>query len=363
MNLWIGIIAKALLYLTIMALLLVFPSIIYGLPAAAFVLLATLTTWTLSALALNGLYEGSTMRAFKQHLLKIDWLAQSALVIQEGRIVHPKKMDISKQKTPAFGPRLIVVGPCNAAVMECGPKQTRVVGPTIFVSKPYEYVRKIYNLRCRQETLRLSDVLTQDLIPTTVDLCLAYGLRVCREARVGQGKLTESERQTIQWIDLNLPDWETAVKSIVHRTARRVIGARDLIDVVTPQGFAEVEQQVLADVNALLQEWEWGLHVERIVVEYIQPQEKIMTAAADRWIALAVEQVIETSKAESWHTWLTRSSDGYGVGEGLGVAQETLQKEALYRALLEVAKNVTIHIAAQDQNKVPFILPQKGRPV
>ena len=101
-----------------------------------------------------------------------------------------------------LGPMTITVKPNTAILLEAGSRQTQIAGPSTYISKPFEYVKRIYSLKPHHDVFKFPKVLTNDLISTKVALGLTYGLDVAWEARKGSANSCRRKKRQFDYLDL-----------------------------------------------------------------------------------------------------------------------------------------------------------------
>jgi hypothetical protein len=341
---WIRAIA---IVLAMVALLVVAPSLLIDPLAGVFVLIGIVAAFLLAFHPFRELYGGTLGSALMRHIGNSITLFNRFQIIRDGQSMLPTT------DRDVLGPHLVIINPGSAVVMEQGGRQTRVSGPGIFWSGFFEFARKAYNLRCQQDIIRSNSVLTNDLIPTTITLCVSYRLSMRPEVSTGEDPLNEVEEQIIKHIDLNMPDWEQETKSTVQGVARQAASQWSLGELMTAANTAAVERQIVRESNRRLNPR--GILVEQIVVENIQPQSEIISAAADRWISASVEQAIENVNSQIYTRWQDATTKSYMAAQAQGIEPESIQQDAFIRVLREFVKNVSINITTPErQGRGPF---------
>jgi len=341
--------------IALIVMLLVVPLIVNGLWTSVFVLESIVIVFWLSFVPVRVLYGGTLSTALGRHILNMLTFFNRFQVIRDGRSMIPAT------DGDVLGPRIVVINPGSAVVMEQGGRQTRVSGPDILQSGFFEYVRRAYNLRCQQEIIRPPEVLTSDLIPTTIMMCVSYRLNVRPEVSTGDEPLNAVEEQLIQHIDLNMPDWEQETRSVVQGIARQAASELRLGELMTAVNTAAIERRIERESNRRLNQR--GILVEQIVIENIQPRADTVSAAADLWIAQNAQMPIELAKARTWQHWLSLLVDAYERAMDANIEPGVIQHEALYRALQELSQNVSLHITPENSETIrePFRLLTRDR--
>ncbi|MBC7232527.1 MAG: hypothetical protein H5T68_04715 [Chloroflexi bacterium] len=292
-----------------------------------------LTLFT-SAAILREFYGGNEFEAFFHHLRLLVGFIRGIQVIADGSIVAPSA------SRSELGPFLIVVGPENAIIMQRGPQQTRISGPAVFTSAPFEYVKRVYDLRPRQKTFTFQDVLTSDLMATTVTVSVTYGIKIPPRIRHGQASWTDAETRVIERIDSWMTDWETRTAETIEGSVRQAVGRLDLATLLTPGYFADLARQI--QILAIRTLRPWGVNIHQVIVSSVQPANGVKTATTNRWIASAELQTtitIERARALAWKEALLLLADGYAIAKQKGMSEESIHREVLRRTLEQIAKD------------------------
>ncbi|MCG2769013.1 MAG: SPFH domain-containing protein [Chloroflexota bacterium] len=295
-------------------------------------ILASVLTFVASAVTLRELYGGGLRDAIVRHFRLLTGLDRRFQIIREGRTVIPAGAG------PVTGPLLLIVGPENCVILESGPRQTRISGPDIFRTKLFEYVRAIYDLRQRQWSETIPNVMTADLMETTVAFTATYGIRVSPRARRGEAPLTPSEINMIQQVDSWMQNWEAGVRSAIEVAVRQAVGSLTLRDVLLPDQLVEIARSILDISNQRMRPW--GVEIHRVVVESMQPEQQVKDATASRWLAdteTETATIVEMARAAAWRNALQLIAAGYLEAKELGMTDAAIHREVLRRTLEQMA--------------------------
>ena len=294
------------------------------------VLFTSLATFLLSARILRDFYGGSTWDAFRHQLGLTLGQTQGLQIIEDGRVVLPSGSGT------LLGPRLIIIRPGNAALLVNGGQVTRVTGPRIFRSDRFEFVRDIYDLQERQQLWTLDNVLTNDLIPTTIKLTTAYMLEISQEARQGDIPLSGAEEHILRRLPFTMPQWQEATRSAVEQSVRQVVSSEELDGLLASAHHRPLEQRIINLTNK--RTLEWGVRIRNVIIECLQPLAEITGATSSRWIADAKISV-EVARAQAFRDALQIVADAYQIARAMDMPEEAIYREVLRSTLEQIAKD------------------------
>jgi len=299
------------------ALLVVVISASYGTGGIWDAMLALATvgiTFFISSAILKDLYGGNEIEAF-QHHLRILFAARGGLVIVEkGKVILPS------EKGLILGPRRIIVKPGNIVVMESGSKITRICGPSIFQSKNFEYIREIIDVSRDRKSLTLQDLLTEDLVPVTIEMTYVYGIALSAQTVRGENGslshedgsqgLTQSEMDSLRNIITTVPLWQKYVHDVYAGAAREVVGATKLKDLTVLGDYGttanRIQDKARRRLNIL------GIRVDATRVVRVAPSSQIM----DAYEHAQRVKVRELAGGEAWRLAMTAIARGYRAATG-----------------------------------------------
>jgi len=92
------------------------------------------------------------------------------------------------------GPGVAVIKPYNAVVFERAGKITRIEGPDMFMTKLFEFVKHIIDLRPQWESFPVEEVLTKDKVPLRIKCGLGYRIE-SRDQTAKREREEEEKRQ------------------------------------------------------------------------------------------------------------------------------------------------------------------------
>lgn len=199
-------------------------------------------------------------------------------------------------------PGLLVIRPGNAVVLERGAEVSRIVGPGIVQTRPFERVREALDLRPQWATINADDILTRDGIPLHVEARIRYQiepLTVTQEHRSEKelagssdgaiaGTHPVHENSIFKAVYMSGPaGWRKTTTEAVELILRETIGQRTLVEAFSPPDLSnllvssifepESASNFIADLkdeilNALnIQTREWGVYVTSVNIALLEP--------------------------------------------------------------------------------------------
>lgn len=246
--------------------------------------------------------------------------------------VQPPQKGVRVPDEWRFGPRWVTVQPEAAAIMVQGSRQTRVAGPGRYLSLPFEYVERVYNLRPIHKTFRFSDVLTKNRLPTVVEVSVTYGILVGLEGRLGIRPLTEQERTNIRNVASWAPDWEDALRSVVEKYTRISIGHRTIAQALNVVRVTPFEQEITIDTRNEVQTW--GIDILALDLVSIQPNEDLVIASSDNWLAQTRNDTLiqrENARGAAWAQALNSIASAYQEAKWYDLPDRIVYQEILRR--------------------------------
>ena len=297
------------------------------------VLPSSLLGFAVSARLLRDFYDGSTWNSLRHHLGILFHRTNGFTVVENGRVVYPTS------EGQRFGPRLIISRPGNAALLERGNRQ-RVVGASVFASGRFEYVKLVFDLREQQQSLTFDDVLTREMICTTVKTTVAYSLEISDAARGGAEQPSAAEQAALRQLPYTMPDWPKASHGAVENSLRQVISTVTLTDLLSAAHLEPLERRMLhlANVRTLT----WGVRIHHVIIECLQPTGPVTAATTGRWIAGTESETLltnERARALATREMLQLIAQGYAIAKGLGMDDHEIHREVLRRTLEQLARD------------------------
>jgi regulator of protease activity HflC (stomatin/prohibitin superfamily) len=289
---------------------------------------AVALTFCISAFSIRALFDDDEWASLGHHLKLVLGIVQGFQVVDDAT---PNGMQVTK---PLLGPRLLIIRPGKAAVLERGAGR-RVIQPSISTTTPFEYVKYVHDLGDQQTAYTFLEVLTQDLVSTTVRLIAQYRLSVTDQARSGLTRFTPAEQALLQRIPLAMPAWETALKTVLEQCTRRAIGSHQLEALIDGRDLDAVEQAILNRTRTRTAGW--GVVVEQIIMQGVSARpgvaEAMETRRTDRERAVAMQEA------------LAILADGYNQAQTVGMQQGDIWLEVLRRTLEQIVRELSVRRA------------------
>ena len=247
-------------------------------------------------------------------------------VIENGLSVQPK----GPIAGPLMGPRSVVLRG-SAAIFYQGPRQTGVEGGITYVSKPREYAHKTYDLHPKQQIVYIEPVLTSDQMPVCIKVLTSSGILVRFEVVEGKEPLNDEEKQRIAKLDLETPDIDELVSSVVERVMRREAGRLTYDRLTRSSTLALLDHTLLARINADLNPR--GLRMHRLNVTSVQPTDAVLKATA----TAKAESARDLERAASWRDALHLLASGYSAARQIAEQWDDVDP-AFLRGLSDILK-------------------------
>jgi len=289
----------------------------------AFTLVAVVLTFIIASAVLAELYGGTELQAVGMHLRLVVGTIQGFQTIDDST---PSGAQTSK---PLLGPRLLIIRPGKAVVLERG-AQRRVVWPSITTTGPFEYVKYVHHLGDIQTTYNLSDVLTQDLVSTNVHMTAMYRLTVRPEVRQGTAPADAAEEALLQRIPLAIPSWEAALKHVLEQCVRQAVGGSRLDELLDGTDLARVEHDITVRTRRRIAGW--GITLQEVIIQGVLANTAVASAMEsrrqDRERALGMQEA------------LAILADGYNQAQAAGMQQGDIRLEVLRRTIEEISKQL-----------------------
>ena len=243
-------------------------------------------------------------------------------IVDDGKVMVVRPRGIfARSETP----NTVVITDGNAVVFEYGGHFSRVTGPGVVATKPFELIKAVVDLRPQWSMIEAEAVFTRDRVPLRIELGLGYQIIPQKLANVSC-IMEESIKldQQAEVIGGSYPVYAETVRKAVYNASavgwqRTIEGAADSIlrDVISTYNLNEltiapasqdvsVISAIEAEVRERLQHTSLSLGVN-IGAVYIQNIEMPMTVTEqmlDRWRA-EWEGHIEAIRAENAKRILT----------------------------------------------------------
>lgn len=309
---WLAILALNVCYLVAF--------LVGGWPAAIIAVVASVMAIVVSAALLRHVFAESTWQAFRYEVELALGRTKGFQIIEDGKSILPPG------DGPVLGPRMVVVKPNNAVILERGSRQTQISGPAMVQTEPFEYVRRVFDLRPRQERLVVRRINTPDMLAVDVALAVTYRIDIPDVMRLGEQAFGDREKQIIQDIDLHVPQWEQATQDVVRGFVSQVVGSLTMLEMLRPSEAQRFEQRIrrLSDDRC---NQAWHVRVDSVILESVQA------------VAEAAAHMNERAKAAAQRDALRLMAEGYQLARARGMTDEEIQSEVLRHTLEQIAKD------------------------
>ena len=309
-----------------------------GWAAAGVAALASFLTFFIAAGIMRCWYDDSDWKALKSHFKIAIGLNHGFQIVDEGKTTLPKDAGV------LLGPWLVIIKPCNAVIMERGAKQTEILGPTTYTTKPYEYVKHYFDLREVTKTLIIDRVPTEEAINVDYRLRVSYGIDIRESARLGPGELVElndQEKRALQQLSMQDGDWKETAHSAVQSSVRQFTCRRGIAEIIAPEGYGYIELQILNLTNQRLRNWH--IQFSNIIIEAIEVPLAFDAAGTEA----ATVGIRDIAQAEAYRDTLHIIADAYkNAKEDLHMRSDEIYREVLRRTLEKLAGNPSVLLYA-----------------
>ena len=273
-------------------------------------------------------FSKSTWEAFLYEIALAFGRTKDLQMIEDGKTVLPKKGE------PFLGPRRIVVKPNNAIILECGSQQTRVSGPAVITTQPFEYVKRILDLRPRQERLVFGRAVTIDQLAVDMAIDVIYCIDIPDAMRLGKSPFGDQEKTVIREIDLRLPQWEQATHGVIESFVRKYAGSRGMLEMLQSDIADDFEEKI-RDRSDKRCSKAWHVRINSVVLQRVHPVSEVAQYMNDR------------AKAAAQRDALQLMADGYKQAEALGMKPDASQQEVFRHTLEQIAKDSSTELFIQ----------------
>ncbi|NOZ49583.1 MAG: hypothetical protein GXP37_05965, partial [Chloroflexi bacterium] len=230
--------------------------------AAGVAIFASFLTFSIAAGIVKCWYGNSDWNALKSHFRIAIGLNHGFQIVDEGKITLPKNLNI------VLGPRNLFIKPYNAVILERGAKQTRILGPERCATKPFEYVKYIFDLREVTNNLLIDRVATQAPINVDIHLSATYGIDIREAVRLEGKEINDDEKKALRQLSMRSGDWKEATRSAIKSSVRQIMCRQHIDQLLSPKGFTRLESQILNLTNHRLRPWH--VSVSNVLIESIE---------------------------------------------------------------------------------------------
>ena len=271
--------------------------------------------WLLAMRETYGVTRGQALRLLISMVLNVSY---PYYLIEDGEMTLVKPKGVLDR---LGGPGVAVVKPYNAVVFEQAGKVTRIEGPDMFMTKLFEFVKHIIDLRPQWESFEVKEVLTKDKVPLHIECGLGYRI----ESREQTAERGEDPKEVVEGrrfpgiISGDYPvykrtifkaaygpagDWKFTTRGATITKLREVVAEFELRDIYRrdEQGkeFApgeqgeelvpdeQVKEFILAEIGRRTKEkvagiaHYWGVKVGTVNIDTIEVSESVKESEAIR---------------------------------------------------------------------------------
>lgn len=297
-----------------------------GLGSTALAIASIVLTFVVTAGVLRDLYDGSEVAAIKSHLSIMTSIRGGFLVVDGGKIVVPSTAP------PHLGPKLVIVRPGNIVVMVNGGSISRICGPSVFMSRNFEYVSKVIPTERKRKTLSLNDVVPKDTDPVSVSISYVFGLNVTPETirgRVSSSELpdgsrgiTETERDIIHRVVALYPDWEQELGRALQGAIRNVFAQYNFEELINVNDYSRIGRKIEYMVHSTATRI--GSRVEMVTVAAIEPNATYLTAHVEGQRLRNMQH----AAGDAFALAIRAVAGGYFEAQKLGMSVDDIHREA-----------------------------------
>ncbi len=202
-------------------------------------------------------------------------------LVEDGKVVLAQSLP----RLFDWYPRILVVTPGNAVVIDKVGGLARVIGSGMAFLEPYERVRSVVDLRSQVTSLELVSVPTRDRVLLDIHATLFYRIKSTLDQAVSTPTDYPFSPDAVLKATLSVADWKAATETIAATLVRDVVARYTVDDLfgrgfevnstrVTPANLIENELQGLLEISLAY----WGVTAERVVIEYIRPPQEVVQA-------------------------------------------------------------------------------------
>ena len=258
---------------------------------------------------------------------------EAPVTIDDGRVVGHTESE------PLPGPRMITVRPGNAVLLQYQTEYP-VIGHGTRTSRVGETVRRVFDLRDEQRTLEIHETLTRDVVPVSITLTVAFAIDVTAAARQGTLQPTAAESDMLRSLTFMRADWEHAIIAAIESCVRQIMAGFTLAEILGPTPRAALEQRILGCANG--RSAGWGIRVNRVILQSIQPKQEVTTATTGQWVAPYEGErlrIADNYRSQATREMLSLIAQGYDNARTLGMTDPQIHREVLRRTLEQIAKD------------------------
>jgi hypothetical protein len=240
------------------------------------VLLASIVVFWFSAYLQRDLYDGKSSAALEHHL-------QLALGKIGGDVrVSNGKLASASLAIPVKGPRRLRIDTGSAVIVKGAPGSTPKVLMQPAVIGGHESVEAVYDVRDKQLTVGLDDILTQESMVCSAQISATYGVRR-KSVKDAAGKvLLLLDPDSILALGNAQPDLETATRRALERAIRQQLNLQGVCDLAAARNHEGLEQQIRVEANK--KTGDWGTEIRHVAIDSIRIHPEVTNAIERAWV-------------------------------------------------------------------------------
>lgn len=305
-----------------------------GVQGTIFSLASSILTFIFGAVIYRGLFDDNVTDTLGYQARYAIGLLNPPQIIENGKTVFPPNAK------SLFGPRLVIIKPQNAAILEQTNRQSRVLGPEVSTLNRFEYVKEIIDLRTRSKTIWISDLLTKENIPIGISLMVVFRIDINDAQRRAAEPFSDENRERIRLINYNWPDWEKNVLAVIEGRTQRLVRSASLETLLSTNNYFKYESIIRNLSNDRSRDW--FAQIDRVIIKKIELRSEFAAANVEQWVAntkALTTRITENARAESARDMLATIADGYLRAKDRGMTGAEINREVLRRTLEAISSD------------------------
>jgi hypothetical protein len=185
---------------------------------------------------------------------------------------------------------MLIINFGNVVVLDNTGTITRILGPGFYITKRFETIYAIVDMRRQEKELSLVDVFTKDYIPLEINATVFYRVRSDSYQLCSRAIYRYSE-EDIRKAVLNVVDWKEATEIAAESVLRDVIASYRLDDILDP--LDRLSQRGTSSPRDVLQKQfqdrlndqtkEWGVVITEVRIGTIDVPDEVKAWMLTRW--------------------------------------------------------------------------------
>jgi regulator of protease activity HflC (stomatin/prohibitin superfamily) len=191
-----------------------------------------------------------------------------------------------------LGPFMLIINFGNVVVLDNTGTITRILRPGFYITKRFETIYAIVDMRRQEKELSLVDVFTKDYIPLEINATVFYRVRSDSYQLCSRAIYRYSE-EDIRKAVLNVVDWKEATEITAESVLRDIVASYCLDDIYDP--LDRLSQRGTSSPRDILQKQfqdrlnnqtkEWGVVVTEVRIGAIDVPDEVKARMLTRWEA------------------------------------------------------------------------------